>query len=82
MTVISMFDLSGQVALVMGGSRGLGLEMVLAFADAGADVIIASRKLDACEAAAEQVRARGPPYAWPSTPRRWLSPGSSARRSG
>jgi NAD(P)-dependent dehydrogenase (short-subunit alcohol dehydrogenase family) len=47
------------VALVTGGSRGLGLEMVLAFADAGADVVIASRKLDACEAAAEQVRARG-----------------------
>jgi NAD(P)-dependent dehydrogenase (short-subunit alcohol dehydrogenase family) len=47
------------VALVTGGSRGLGLEMVRAFADHGADVIIASRKLDACEAVAEEVRAKG-----------------------
>jgi len=54
-----LFDLSGKVALVTGGSRGLGLEMVRAFAQAGADVIIASRKLDACEAAAEEVRALG-----------------------
>ena len=41
------FDLSGKVALVTGGSRGLGREMVLAFAEHGADVVIASRKLDA-----------------------------------
>lgn len=54
-----LFDLGGKVALVTGGSRGLGLEMVRAFADHGADVIVVSRKLDACEAAAEEVRARG-----------------------
>lgn len=54
-----LFDLSGKVALVTGGSRGLGREMVLAFADHGADVIIASRKLDACEAVAALVRAKG-----------------------
>jgi NAD(P)-dependent dehydrogenase (short-subunit alcohol dehydrogenase family) len=53
------FDLAGKVALVTGGSRGLGLQMVRAFAKAGADVIISSRKLDACEAAAEEVRALG-----------------------
>ena len=34
------FDLSGKVALVTGGSRGLGREMVLAFAEHGADVVI------------------------------------------
>ena len=55
----NLFDLSGKVALVTGGSRGLGLEMVRAFASNGADVIIASRKLDACEAAAAEVRAMG-----------------------
>jgi NAD(P)-dependent dehydrogenase (short-subunit alcohol dehydrogenase family) len=47
-----------KVALVTGGSRGLGREMVLAFADAGASVVIASRKLDACEALAAEVTER------------------------
>ena len=59
-----IFDLTGKVALVTGGSRGLGREMVLAFARAGADVVIASRKLDGCEALADEVqaddRAQGP----------------------
>ena len=54
-----LFDLTGKVALVTGGSRGLGLQMVRAFAAHGADVIIASRKLDACEAVANEVRAMG-----------------------
>ena len=54
-----LFDLSGKVALVTGGSRGLGLEMVRAFAEHGADVIIASRKIEACEEAAEEVRKMG-----------------------
>jgi NAD(P)-dependent dehydrogenase (short-subunit alcohol dehydrogenase family) len=55
----NLFDLHGKVALVTGGSRGLGREMVLAFAAHGADVIIASRKLDACEEVAAQVRSLG-----------------------
>lgn len=55
----SLFDLTGKVVLVTGGSRGLGLEMVRAFAKAGADLIISSRKLDACEAVADEVRKLG-----------------------
>jgi NAD(P)-dependent dehydrogenase (short-subunit alcohol dehydrogenase family) len=56
--VLDRFDLTGKTALVTGGSRGLGREMVLAFAECGADVIIVSRKLDSCEALAAEVRER------------------------
>jgi len=52
-------DLSNKIAVVTGGSRGLGREMVLAFAKAGADVVIASRKLDACEEVAREVEKLG-----------------------
>jgi NAD(P)-dependent dehydrogenase (short-subunit alcohol dehydrogenase family) len=51
------FDLTGKVVLVTGGSRGLGRSMVEAFAAAGADVIVTSRKREACEAVARQVTA-------------------------
>ena len=62
-----LFDLSSRVVLVTGGSRGLGREMALAAARCGADVIIASRKYDACAATAEEITAetgrRAFPYA-------------------
>ena len=51
-------DLTGKVAVVTGGSRGLGREMVLALTSRGADVVIASRKLDNCEKLAGEVRER------------------------
>ncbi len=54
-----LFDFTGRIVLVTGGSRGLGREMVMAFAERGADVVIASRKLEACEAVAEGVRKLG-----------------------
>jgi NAD(P)-dependent dehydrogenase (short-subunit alcohol dehydrogenase family) len=53
------FDLHGKVALVTGGSRGLGRAMALAFADAGADVVVASRKLDSCRSVAAEIEAKG-----------------------
>jgi NAD(P)-dependent dehydrogenase (short-subunit alcohol dehydrogenase family) len=54
-----LFDFTGKVALVTGGSRGIGYQMVKALAERGADVIIASRKLENCEAVAEECRALG-----------------------
>ena len=54
-----LFDFTGKVALVTGGSRGLGYQMVKALAERGADVIIASRKLENCETVAAECRALG-----------------------
>ncbi|MFI5505877.1 SDR family NAD(P)-dependent oxidoreductase [Mycobacterium sp. NPDC051804] len=55
--VAELFDLTDRVVLVTGGSRGLGREMAFAAAHCGADVIIASRKYDACVATAEEITA-------------------------
>jgi len=53
------FDLTGRVALVTGGTRGLGRAIVRTLALAGADLVIASRKQDACDDAAAEVRSSG-----------------------
>jgi len=53
------FSLEGKVALVTGGSRGIGRSIALAFAHAGADVAVTSRKIEALEKVAEECRAFG-----------------------
>lgn len=50
-----LFDLTDRVVLITGGSRGLGREMAFAAAHCGADVIIASRNLESCEATADEI---------------------------
>jgi NAD(P)-dependent dehydrogenase (short-subunit alcohol dehydrogenase family) len=52
-------SLEGKVALVTGGSRGIGKAIALTFADAGADVVIASRKLEDLEKVATEIKAKG-----------------------
>ncbi len=54
-----LFDLTGKIAVVTGGTRGLGLAMVRAFASAGAEVVVVSRKADACEEVVAGLRSEG-----------------------
>ena len=55
---MSLFDLTGKVAVITGSSRGIGRAIAEAMADQGASVVISSRKADACAEAAEAINAR------------------------
>ena len=56
---IPNLDATGKIVVITGASKGLGRAMSLGFAAAGADVVVASRKIEACEVVADEVRALG-----------------------
>jgi NAD(P)-dependent dehydrogenase (short-subunit alcohol dehydrogenase family) len=59
MKVMELFDLNGRVAVVTGGATGLGRQMALGLAEAGADIVVCSRKLERCREAAEKIGTLG-----------------------
>lgn len=59
MHIRKLFDLSGKIAIVTGGGRGLGEQIALGLAEAGADVVVCSRKKAACDETAEKIREMG-----------------------
>ncbi|MCQ4362243.1 SDR family oxidoreductase [Mycobacterium gordonae] len=59
MSVLELFDLRGKKALITGASSGIGRTVALAYAEAGAEVALAARHLDALEALAEEIAAAG-----------------------
>jgi NAD(P)-dependent dehydrogenase (short-subunit alcohol dehydrogenase family) len=63
-TITQLFDLKGQTALVTGGSRGLGLQMAHALGEAGARIVISSRKADDLEKATAELQAAGIDARW------------------
>jgi NAD(P)-dependent dehydrogenase (short-subunit alcohol dehydrogenase family) len=63
-TIQQLFDLTGKTALVTGGSRGLGLQMAHALGEAGAKVLITSRKAEDLEQATAQLQAAGIDARW------------------
>ena len=63
-TVQQLFDLTGRTALVTGGSRGLGLQMAQALGEAGARIMLSSRKAEDLEQATAQLQAQGIDTRW------------------
>ncbi|MGG2027292.1 SDR family oxidoreductase [Gottfriedia sp. S16(2024)] len=59
MHVKELFDLTGKVAIVTGGGRGLGEQIAKGFAEAGANVVLCSRNVEACQEISEELKSLG-----------------------
>jgi gluconate 5-dehydrogenase len=59
MKVTDLFDLTGKTAIITGGGRGLGAQIATGFAEAGANVVLCSRKKEACDEVASQIQKLG-----------------------
>lgn len=59
MKVTDLFDLTGKTAIITGGGRGLGAQIATGFAEAGANVVLCSRKKEACDEVASQIEKLG-----------------------
>ncbi len=62
--IFDLFRLDGRVALVTGGSQGLGLHLAKGLSQAGANIVVVSRRLDACQKAAEEIAAVSKRKTW------------------
>ncbi|MFJ8090131.1 SDR family oxidoreductase [Lysinibacillus sp. NPDC095746] len=59
MTVLDLFSLKGKTAIITGGGRGLGAQIAQGFAEAGANIVLCSRKVEACEEVAVELAELG-----------------------
>ena len=59
MKVTDLFDLTGKTAIITGGGRGLGEQIATGFAEAGANVVLCSRKKEACDEVASRIEKLG-----------------------
>ncbi|MFV8829453.1 SDR family oxidoreductase [Alkalihalobacterium sp. APHAB7] len=59
MEIKQLFDLTNKTAIITGGGRGLGEQIANAYAEAGANIVVCSRKLEACQEVSEKLKAKG-----------------------
>ena len=59
MTILEMFELKGKTAIITGGGRGLGEQIAKGYAEAGANIVLCSRKVEACEEVARELKELG-----------------------